>query len=230
MENWAEAYADWRRNLGIDDLAWNRCLALMQAIEAAPMNLTALSGVGLREKGILDSLTVLTMVNRWNRAMDIGSGAGFPGLVLAIARSDCPMTLVESRKLRAGFLVDTTKVLALTAVTVVQARAESLMRLGGDHRERYDLVTLRAVGSFRLSVELGLAAAEIGGSLVLLRGHGADRECHLNREWVAELGGRIDAVEATGLPSSAGEVRCLVRIRKIEKTPIQFPRGRHLGD
>ena len=227
---WSEAYPEWRKAFAIDEGAWERLFRYMQAIENAPLNLTALRGVALWEKGILDSLTVLSVADEWTSALDIGSGGGFPGVVLAIARPDRSVTLVESREKRARFLRDTIAMLKLSGAAVIHQRAEAMVAPAMAHREQYDLVTLRAVGGFRLSVELGLPAARVGGSVILLRGARADEECAEDKQWVESLGGRIDLMEAVRLPSFPDDRRYVVKIEKQEATPSPYPRMRHLGD
>jgi len=229
VESWGQAYPDWREQLEIDDLAWERLFRYMEAVKKAPFNLTALQGVALWEKGILDSLAVLRVVGEWRRGMDIGSGAGFPGLVLAIARKHCPITLVEARNVRAQFLLRSSLDLSLENVFVVTERAEAIMGAEKSYREQYDMVTVRAVGSFRMSVELSLPAAQVGGTVVLLRGERAGEECDQNQEFVEELGGRVAALQAVRLPSWPRDVRYLVEIKKMAPTEDRYPRVRHLG-
>ncbi len=226
---WAAQYLDWQQRYAIGEENWRRLGEFADLIEHARLNVTALSGRDLWEKGILDSLSVLSVVGDWQRAVDIGSGGGFPGLVLAIARPRRRMDLVEARMRRAEFLEQCVSRLHLSEVRVFNERAERVLGIQGWGREQYDLVTVRAVGNFRMTAELGLPAARIGGLVVGLRGVRASQEAEAEGAWVSRLGGRIARVLAVRLPSLES-VRHLVVLEKVSPTPPRWPRVRHLGE
>ena len=230
MVDWHGSYRAWRERFAIDQAAWAGLSDYMQLLRDAPMNLTALRGVALQEKGVLNSLEVLAASDDWESAMDIGSGSGLPGMVLAIARPGRKMTLVESRHKRADFLKRAVDLLHLERVSVLSSRAETLLSQDMGHREQYDLVTLRAVGNFRVSAELGLPAVRVGGKLVLLRGPLAIEECQAFAPWVVELGGRIEALHPVSLPSWPLDVGYMVEMVKVHRSPSAYPRARRLGD
>jgi 16S rRNA (guanine527-N7)-methyltransferase len=230
MDKNGRRYSEWRERLAIDDEAWNRIGQYVAALESARWNVTGFYGQALWERGILDSLAVLSVADDWQFAMDIGSGSGLPGLVLACARPARTVVLVESRQRRAQYLETLIARLKLSQTRVIHARAEVVLAPAQAEREAFDLVTLRAVGGFRLSVELGLAAARIDGDVVLLRGQSAPEECRDEKAFLEELGGVVMAVESVPLPSEPEGFGYVIRIHKQTATPDRYPRERHLGE
>lgn len=151
--------------------------------------------------------------------VDIGSGGGIPGLVLACVRPGWAITLVESVSRKASFLREASAALGLSQVTVLGERAEVLGQ--GELREGFRCVTLRAVSSVPTCLELGLPLAEPGGGVLLYRGpqleepERAERVAH-------QLGGGAPQSSAYTLPDGSG--RTLVWVPKLRATPERFPR------
>ena len=191
------------------------------------VNLTAITDPrAIATKHFLDSFTAAA-ARTWTggeRVVDVGSGAGFPGVALRILLPELRVTLVESVGKKARWLEDAVRALGLGGVAVIQARAEAL---GADpaHRDRYDVGTARAVGTLGACAEYLLPLLRIGGEALVWKGR-LDAELDGARRALAELGGELTAV----VPTSAmgvGDVlpgRSVVVMRKVRATPRRYPR------
>ena len=192
------------------------------------VNLTAITApADIATKHFLDSLTALA-ARRWTgreRIVDVGSGAGFPGLALRIAIAGSSCALVESVGKKARWLEEIASTLGLSRVTVHNARAEAL---GADaaHRGRYDVGTARAVGSLADCVEYLLPLLVPGGDAIVWKGK-VDAELPAASRACQAIGGEISAI----VPTSAMGVgdllpgRHLVVVRKMRETPQRYPRS-----
>lgn len=174
-------------------------------------------------KHILDSLEGLNtpLFEDGKQVIDIGSGAGFPGIVLSIACPLLEVTLLESISKKCRFLEAATAQHAPNA-RVLCARAE----LSGHDpklRERFDLGVARAVGSFSEVCELALPFVKVGGNLLLWRGQNAEAEVSASRKALATLGGTARVLRAYQLPAHE-IVYHLVQVDKTKSTPPRFPR------
>lgn len=191
------------------------------------VNLTAIvDPAGIAVKHFLDSLTLLLVQPPAARArlIDVGTGAGFPGLPLAIARPDLTVTIVESVGKKVRFLEVAKAALALAQVTIAHARAEVLAH-EPTHRERYDVAVVRALPVLATNLELLLPFCRIGGHAVAYKGR-IDAERASAERAARSLGGEIVRV-ATTAELSLGETlpgRCLVVTAKRRATPRRFPR------
>ena len=174
---------------------------------------------------LLDSLSALPRIDEVGpaTAIDIGSGGGVPGLLLALARPDTAWTLIDSVGKKCDAVRGIARELGLRSVTVIAQRAEALGR-DADHRERYQVATARACAALPVLVEYALPLVSVGGALVAWKGPlgAADEEVVRGRAAAALLGGGAPAVEGTGLPS-LGDHR-LVVVRKERATPARYPR------
>lgn len=188
-------------------------------------NLTAIRDViGIRTKHFLDSLTCL-MVMRDNppaRLIDVGTGAGFPGIPLKIIYPSLQLTLVESVGKKVEFCRHVVNVLKLERVEVVQARAEDLGNLVA-HRERYDWAVARAVANLPTLVEYLLPLVKIGGVVLSQKGENGPAEAHAADHATRILGGHLRQLRKATLPGVVEE-RYLIVIDKIAATPPQYPR------
>jgi 16S rRNA (guanine527-N7)-methyltransferase len=177
----------------------------------------------------LDSLTCLLAVRgraldlgRPTRAIDIGAGAGFPGLPLKIVCPGLQLTLLEATGKKVGFLEHIASRLGLVGVEVIKGRAEELGR-DVAHRERYDLALARAVAELPVLVEYALPFCRLGGLFVAQKGAEGDAEARAAESAIATLGGVLRRVVHLELPGLA-EPRSLVVIEKIAPTPEKYPR------
>ena len=177
------------------------------------------------EKHLWDSLRgVFPYVLQDNlRGIDIGSGAGFPGIPIAIARPDWRITLLDSTRKKVTFLEDAIDALNLKNTTAIADRVEQIGQLR-KHRESYDLVTIRAVAAASVCAEYALPLLKVGGLAVLYRGQWTDEEAIALSETVNILGATIEACEKFETPLTQGLRHCLY-LRKTNLTPAEFPRA-----
>ena len=189
-------------------------------------NLTAITTpLDIARKHFLDSLTALA-ARKWTgreRLVDVGSGAGFPGLALRLAIPGLRVTLVESMGKKARFLEEVTSTLAIDGVEVCNARAEALAR---ERRDRYDVATARAVGSLGAVIEYLLPFLRVGGDAIAWKGRLHDELAGARKACVS-IGGEIVMIRSTsdlGLGDTLPG-RSLVVIRKTRPTPPRFPRA-----
>jgi len=193
------------------------------------MNLTAITDpVGIAVKHFADSLTVAPLLPAGAfRLIDVGTGAGFPGVPLALLRPDCRLTLLDSLNKRLVFLEEVCRQLDLP-VTLVHARAEE----GGrrpDLREQYDVAVARAVAAMPVLCEYCLPFVRVGGRFLALKGPDADRERAEASRGIGVLGGKVAAVTAFSLPKEPipgiePMERRLLHIDKVRPTPPAYPR------
>jgi 16S rRNA (guanine527-N7)-methyltransferase len=190
------------------------------------VNLTAItSPADIAIKHFLDSFTAVA-VRTWTgreRIIDVGSGAGFPGLALRLALPGTQVTLVESMGKKARFLEEVTSALELDGVDVRNERAETLALA---RRGRYDVGTARAVGTLGAIVEYLLPFLRVGGEAIAWKGR-LDAEIAGAKKACASIGGEIVKITPTselGLGSILPG-RSLVVIRKVRETPSRYPRS-----
>lgn len=175
-------------------------------------------------KHFLDSLTCKAAVipNKSFSAVDIGTGAGFPGLPLKIYRPDIKLTLVESLEKRVNFLKEVVEALGLKETSVIHARAEDFCK-DKEHREQYDFAVARAVAGLPVLAEYCLPAVKVGGIFVAMKGPKVAEETKAAKSAVSILGGALETVINLRLPLG-GDERNLIIIRKVGPTPANYPR------
>ena len=191
----------------------------------AHTNLTAITDpTAIAIKHFLDSATLLRAVRptAGMRVVDVGTGAGFPGLPIRIICPQVDLTLVEATNKKTAFLEHLTRTLGLSDVKVLNCRAEEC---GQDphHRERYDLAIARAVAAMPTLVEYLLPLCRVGGQCVAYKGESAPQETSQAEGALRVLGGRLRQLVPVELPGVA-ETRYLVVIDKIAATPQEYPR------
>ncbi len=187
------------------------------------VNLTAITEQKAAiSKHYLDCLLALPYLPAEGLALDIGSGGGFPGLVLAIAQTQVSWTLVESVNKKAEFLRQAASQLILGNVTVITSRAETLGRQAA-FRGKFDLATARAVAGLASLLEYAVPLLKIGGRFIAYKGPDAVVEIEQAANALDILGGQIVDVINLNLPYS-GESRSLVLIEKTSETPDKYPR------
>lgn len=156
------------------------------------------------------------------RAIDIGSGAGFPGIPVAIAQPTWQVTLLDSTRKKVAFLQTLCTHLGLENAIAIADRAEQLGQHPG-HREAYDLALVRAVGAASICAEYALPFLKVGGLAILYRGQQETDRPALQAA-VSQLGGAVEAVEAFATPLSQAQRHCLL-LRKVTPTDYRYPRS-----
>ena len=197
------------------------------------MNLTAITdedGIILRH--LVDSLLISKYFEENSTLIDVGCGAGFPSLPLAIARPDLKITALDSTEKRIRYVAETAEMIGLTNVSAVAARAEEFANLP-DKREKFDYATARAVASLPILCELTIPFVKVGGSLVAMKAKGAHEEFEASRSAIRQLAG-ASSLENTVLYEDSlrgsinGEVvdenRTVVVMKKLSSTHKRFPR------
>jgi 16S rRNA (guanine527-N7)-methyltransferase len=166
---------------------------------------------------VLECLRLLPLLGPGTRLIDIGSGAGLPGMVLAIARPELSVTLLEATGKKARFLEEASSAIGLTNLGVVCERAEVAGALGSSHRESFDIVTARAVAPLPVLVELTAPFARVGGLVVAVKGAKAAAElaAAANSLWTLHI-----EHEGTIRQPTAS----VVMLRKRAATPGKYPR------
>ena len=174
-------------------------------------------------KHFLDSLMILTQFPlQKEKVLDVGSGAGLPGVPLKIALPELSLTLLDSLQKRINFLQQLTEHLELTQVKCLHGRAEDLARKQ-IWRESFDFVLARAVARLNVLTELCLPFVRVGGFFVAYKGPEGENELQEAEYAISELGGKTDVVWHYELPRQMG-ARTLIAIKKVKPTSARFPR------
>jgi 16S rRNA (guanine527-N7)-methyltransferase len=189
-------------------------------------NLTAIRDEsGIEIKHFLDSLTCTLAFepsNPPNNLIDVGTGAGFPGIPLKIIYPHMRLTLVESIQKKAGFCQHIADMLGLRQVMVLAERAEEVGQ-DSKHREAYNVATARAVAPMPTLVEYLLPLVRVGGMVIMQKGENAPAETQQSERVIARLGGRLRKIIPISLPTVV-EDRYLVVLDKVAQTPSAYPR------
>lgn len=206
----SDAQADLMSRHAEDVLKWN-----------ARAGLTDITGPqAMAVKHYVDSLTCLHLVEAGESLVDVGSGAGFPGIPLKIMEPGIKITLLEATMKKARFLEATLECLRLEG-SVVNMRTEDFSR--GDGREAYDVVVARAVAKMSVLAEYCLGLAKVGGLFVAMKGPAPEAETSHAAHAITVMGGRIECVQEFDLPAGFGS-RSLVLVRKVAPAPSAYPR------
>ena len=183
------------------------------------MNLTAITDpVQVAKLHLLDSLTVLKTANLEGKTLiDVGCGAGFPGVPLAIACKDAQVTLLDSLGKRVAWLAETLPGLGVDAECVT-ARAEEA---AASRREQYDYATSRAVARLNILLELTAPFVKVGGAVLAMKGAAAQEELEEAKNAIRLLGLKLEKVHKFPID---GADHCVIVLRKVAPTPGRFPR------
>lgn len=191
------------------------------------MNLTGITELEeVVSKHFIDSLALVKAVplqdGRRASAIDVGTGAGFPGLPLKIAFPNLEITLMDSLNKRINFLNEVIDKLGLEKVTAVHGRAEE-MAANITHRQQYDLCVSRAVSNLAVLCEYCLPFVAKGGTFVSYKSADSDAEIQEGKKAISILGGKLINIDKFKLPDS-DLGRALVCIKKVKDTPKKYPR------
>ncbi len=188
------------------------------------MNLTAITERDeVYCKHFLDSLTILKAINSNDKLslLDVGSGAGFPAIPLAITTNNLDITISDALGKRIKFLNETIKKLDLNNVKALHKRAEEYAK---EKREFYDITTARAVARLPMLCELCLPLTKVGGCFIAMKAQSAKLELDEAKRAIEILGGKVEDVLNLKLPNDIG-TRSIIIIRKIKETPLKYPRA-----
>jgi len=187
------------------------------------MNLTAITEYEeVYIKHFYDSLSLNLAIENLNdiSLCDVGAGAGFPSVPLAIARSDIKVTIIDSLNKRINFLNELIKYIEINNVEALHYRAEDFAK---EKRESFDVVTARAVARLNMLSELCLPLVKIGGIFVAMKSDNLE-EIEEAKKAIEILGGKIENIISLNLPNDMGK-RNIVVIRKIKATDKKYPRA-----
>lgn len=187
------------------------------------MNLTAIKEPEeVISKHFVDSLTILSYIKEEDSIIDVGTGAGFPGIPIKIMSPSNKVVLLDSLNKRLLFLEEVIQSLELQGIELVHARAEE----GGQnkkYRETFDIATSRAVAPLNILAEYLLPFVKVNGHCIIMKGSNAKEEIEASKEAIKILGGTIENIEELVLPNTNIE-RSIIILKKIKNTPISYPR------
>lgn len=190
------------------------------------MNLTAITD----EKTVIlrhyvDSLTVSRYLSENACLIDVGCGAGFPALPLAIFRPDLQITALDGTAKRIRYVEETARMLSLSNVTAIAGRAEEYAQ-NPVYREKFDFATARAVAALPMLTELCLGFVRVGGKMIAMKAQQVSDEVELAKNAISLCGGALEGVTSCALCQEDGseEQRNLVLIQKVKNIPQKYPR------
>lgn len=187
------------------------------------MNLTAITKPEeIIVKHFIDSITIAKYIDRNKNLIDIGTGAGFPGIPLKIIRPDIQITLLDSLAKRVQFLEEVIKQLELEKIEAIHFRVEEF---GKDkkYREQFDYATSRAVANLSTLSEYLLPLVKIDGKCICMKGSTVKEEIKQSQKAITLLGGKVEEIEGFKLPESDID-RHVILLRKSKITPAKYPR------
>ena len=170
-----------------------------------------------------DCAMLASRLKKGATVIDVGCGAGFPTLPLAIVRPDLTITAMDSTEKRVNYVKESATILGLSGVRCVVMRAEDAGRLP-EYREMFDYATARAVAEMRVLSELCLPLVKVGGRMVAMKGRNAEYELSSAKKAIAILGGRDVTLEEITLKGADAASHPLITVTKKERTPDKYPR------
>ena len=207
-ENQIEKFYDYMNLL----IEWNKKINLTEIVEPDDIIL----------KHFIDCLLILQYIDDDSNIIDVGTGAGFPGIPLSIANNTYNITLMDSLNKRIKFLNEVSNVIGSKNINTIHARAEELAR-NSNYREKFDVATSRAVASLNTLLEYMLPFVKVNGYCVCMKGSNIDEEIRNAEKALNVLGGVIENVVQFTLPGTDIK-RSVVIIKKIKKIPLKYPR------
>lgn len=193
-------------------IEWNEKINLTAIIEPKEIIL----------KHFVDCATISNLISREQNVLDIGTGAGFPGIPLKILNRNINVVLVDSLNKRVNYLNEVIRELDLKGIIAIHARAEELAR-NREHREKYDVLVSRAVANLTTLSEYMLPFLKIKGKCICMKGPNIKEELEDSKKAIMLLGGKIKDIVSMTLPETNME-RNLIIYRENKFTPKQYPR------
>jgi 16S rRNA (guanine527-N7)-methyltransferase len=193
-------------------IEWNKKINLTAIVEPEEIIL----------KHFIDSVTISKYINQDDKTIDIGTGAGFPGIPLKIIRPELKIELLDSLNKRINFLNIVVDELKLKNIECIHSRVEEFAK-NKKNREKYDIVTSRAVANLNVLVEYMIPLIKIGGRCICMKGPNIEEEIAKSQNAIKILGGEIEKVEEFTLPETDIK-RTIIIIKKVKNTPSKYPR------
>lgn len=193
-------------------IEWNEKMNLTAIIEPKEIIL----------KHFIDSLTILNEIEDKNTLIDIGTGAGFPGIPLKIAKPNLKVVLLDSLNKRILFLNEVINKLELENIETIHARVEDIGK-NIKYRENFEIVTSRAVANLAILSEYMIPLTKIGGKCICMKGSSIKDEINESQKAINLLGGKVEKIDEFVLPSTDIK-RNIIVIKKEKNTPKNFPR------
>ena len=192
-------------------IEWNKKINLTAIVEEKDIII----------KHFLDSLTISKYINSNQKVMDIGTGAGFPGIPLKIVHENININLVDSLNKRITFLNEVVNKIELKNIVAIHSRAEDLAKIE-EYREKYDIVVSRAVAKLSTLLEYMMPFIKVGGTCICMKGSNI-KELEESKKAIEILGGKLEKVDEIVLPNTDIKRNNII-IKKINNTPKEYPR------
>ena len=173
-------------------------------------------------KHFIDSLTIEKYITNGEKVLDIGTGAGFPGIPIKITKNKSHVDLVDSVNKKLNVIRDIIPKIKLEDIECIHTRAEDLAK-NVKYRESYDVVISRAVANLTTLVEYMLPFVKVGGKIICMKGPNVEEELAESKKAISILGGKIEQIENINIDSDYE--RNIIIIKKEKPTPKQYPRG-----
>ena len=193
-------------------IEWNKKINLTAIVEPKDIIL----------KHFIDSLTIEKYIKKGENIIDVGTGAGFPGIPLKIAREDLKITLADSLNKRINFLNEVINKLNLKDIETIHTRAEELGK-NKKYREKFDIATSRAVANMSTLSEYLIPFIKVKGGCICMKSSDIDTELENAKKAINILGCKIESKDKFDLPNS-DLGRSVIILRKVKNTPSKFPR------
>ena len=188
------------------------------------INLTAITEPEeIIQKHFIDSATIIKDLEKSKKIIDIGTGAGFPGIPIKIIKPEIEVVLVDSLNKRIKFLEETIKKLNLKKIRAIHARAEEIGQ-NKEYREQFDAVVSRAVANMTILSEYTIPLIKQNGTAIYMKGSEIEEELENSKKAIKVLGGTIEKVEKFKLPKSEIKRNNII-IKKTSKTSEKYPRN-----
>lgn len=192
---------------------WNNKINLTAIIEPSDIIL----------KHFIDSMSILKYINKQDKIIDVGTGAGFPGIPIQIINQNSKVVLLDSLNKRIKFLDNVIENLNLKNIETIHMRAEECGRLQ-EYREQFDVAVSRAVAPMNILLEYLLPMVKVGGKCICMKGPEIDEELKNCTKALEILGGKIEKIEKINLANTNNR-RTIIIVRKNKKTPNKYPRN-----
>lgn len=171
-------------------------------------------------KHFIDSLTINNYIKNSKNLIDVGTGAGFPGIPLKLFNENLSVTLIDSVNKKINVLQDIIEKLELNNIRAIHTRAEDFAK---DNKEKYDIAVSRAVANMSTLVEYLIPFVKLNGIIICMKGPNFEEELNSAKKAITVLGGTIEKVESFYINKELE--RNVIIIRKIKETPKKYPRG-----